>query len=127
MNEDLFLSKLTDAVLITSREGVIARASLGVERILGYTPAALHTKRVASLLHEDCVAEATQVVHRVAGGTEVHHPQRWKVRMADGGWVETECTATRLADAPPDRCVVIALRHAPKEESDAGAVEAGSV
>jgi diguanylate cyclase (GGDEF)-like protein/PAS domain S-box-containing protein len=123
MNEDLFLSKLTDAVLITSREGVIARASRGVERILGYTPAALHTKRVASLLHEDCVAEATQAVHRVAGGTELHLPQRWKVRMADGGWIDTECTATRLADAPPDRCVVIALRQAPQVETDAVAVE----
>jgi diguanylate cyclase (GGDEF)-like protein/PAS domain S-box-containing protein len=116
MNEDLFLSKLTDAVLITSREGVIARASRGVEQILGYAPAALHTRRVASLLHEDCVAEATQAVHRVAGGTELHLPQRWKVRMADGGWLDTECTATRLADAPPDRCVVIALRQAPQAE-----------
>jgi diguanylate cyclase (GGDEF)-like protein/PAS domain S-box-containing protein len=123
MNEDLLLSKLTDAVLITSREGVIARASRGVERILGYSPAALHTKRVASLLHEDCVAEATQAVQRVAGGTELHLPQRWKVRMADGGWLDTECTATRLADAPPDRCVVIALRHAPQPETETAAVE----
>ena len=123
MNEDVFLSKLTDAVLITSREGVIARASRGVERILGYTPAALHAKRVSSLLHEDCVAEATQAVHRVAGGTELHLPQRWKVRMADGGWLDTECTATRLADAPPDRCVVIALRHAPDDELEITALE----
>ena len=87
MTEDLFLSKLNDAVLITSREGVIARASRGVEKILGYAPAALHTKRVASLLHEDCVAEATQAVIRVAGGTELHLPQRWKVRMADSAWL----------------------------------------
>ena len=123
MNEDVFLSKLTDAVLITSREGVIARASRGVERILGYTPDALQAKRVSSLLHEDCVAEATQAVHRVAGGTELHLPQRWKVRMADGGWVDTECTATRLADAPPDRCVVIALRHAPDDELEITALE----
>ena len=123
MTEDLFLSKLNDAVLITSREGVIARASRGVEKILGYAPAALHTKRVASLLHEDCVAEATQAVLRVAGGTELHLPQRWKVRMADGGWLVTECTATRLADAPPDRCVVIALRQAPQPAADAAPVE----
>lgn len=123
MNEDLFLSKLTDAVLITSREGVIARASRGVEKILGYAPAALHTRRVASLLHEDCVAEATQAVHRVAGGTELHLPQRWKVRMADGGWLDTECTATRLADAPPDRCVVIALRQAPETQGDGASAE----
>ena len=39
MNEDVFLSKLTEAVLITNRDGVIARASRGVERILGYAPA----------------------------------------------------------------------------------------
>ncbi len=124
MNDDAVLSKLTDAVLITNRDGVISRASRGVERILGYDPSALKRRRVSSLLHEDCVAEATQAVNRVAGGTELHLPQRWKVRMADGGWIETECTATRLAGAPADSCVVIAMKQASSDEDERAALDA---
>jgi diguanylate cyclase (GGDEF)-like protein/PAS domain S-box-containing protein len=123
MTEDAISGKLTDAVLIMSRDGVISRASRAVEQILGYTPAALRTRRLASILHEDCVAEATRAVQRVAGGSELHLPQRWKVRMADGGWADTECIATRLADAPPDRCVVVAMRAAPGEDAESAALE----
>lgn len=113
MNEEVFLSKLSDAVLILGRDGVIASASRGAERVLGWAPDALRMRRVASLIHEDVLAEATQSLARVAEGVELHLPQRWRVRRADGSWLEAECTATRLADAPPERCVVLALREAP--------------
>ncbi|MEO6444684.1 MAG: GGDEF domain-containing protein [Gemmatimonadaceae bacterium] len=112
MNEDALLSKLSDAVLITGRDGLIASASLGAERVLGFTTDALRHRRLTSLLHEDFVAEASQAVARVADGVELHLPQRWRVRVADGGWITAECTATRLADAPVERCVVISFREA---------------
>lgn len=123
MNEDVFLSKLSDAVLIAGRDGVIANASRGAERVLGWSPDHLRARRVSSLIHEDFVAEASQALERVADGAELHLPQRWRVRRADGSWFEAECTATRLADAPVDRCVVIALREAPPRESVPGAGE----
>lgn len=123
MNEDAFLSKLSDAVLIAGRDGVIANASRGTERVLGWSPDHLRTRRVASLIHEDFVAEAVRALERVADGAELHLPQRWKVRRSDGSWFEAECTATRLADAPVDRCVVLALREAPPREGLAGASE----
>ena len=123
MNEEVFLSKLSDAVLIAGRDGVIASASRGAERVLGWSPEQLRTRRVASLIHEDVVAEATLALERVADGAELHLPQRWRVRRADGSWLEAECTATRLADAPADRCVVIALREAPPRDVTAVGVE----
>ncbi|MEO7965806.1 MAG: GGDEF domain-containing protein [Gemmatimonadaceae bacterium] len=116
MNEDFFLSKLSDAVLITGRDGVIASASRGSERVLGFPPAKLRGRRLTSLVHEDFVAEASQTLERVADGAELHLPQRWRVRRADGSWLDAECTATRLADAPPDRAVVVAIREAPPRE-----------
>lgn len=121
MNEDVFLSKLSDAVLIVGRDGVIASASRGAERVLGWSPDALRTRRVASLIHEDVLAEAALSLERVADGAELHLPQRWRVRRADGSWLEAECTATRLADAPADRCVVLALREAPPRDVIAAA------
>ncbi|MCC6928794.1 MAG: GGDEF domain-containing protein [Gemmatimonadaceae bacterium] len=117
MNEDVFLSKLSDAVLIAGRDGVIANASRGAERVLGWSPEHLRERRVASIIHEDNVAEASQALERVADGAELHLPQRWRVRRADGSWFEAECTATRLADAAVDRCVVIALREAPPRDA----------
>lgn len=117
MNEDVFLSKLSDAVLIAGRDGVIANASRGAERVLGWSPDHLRARRMASIIHEDNVAEASQALERVADGAELHLPQRWRVRRADGSWFEAECTATRLADAPIERCVVIALREAPPRDA----------
>ena len=117
MSEEVFLSKLSDAVLIAGRDGVIVSASRGAERVLGWTPDDLRTRRVSSLIHEDFVAEAVQALERVADGAELHLPQRWRLRRADGSWFEAECTATRLADAPLDRCVVIALREAPARDA----------
>ncbi|MCC6318461.1 MAG: EAL domain-containing protein [Gemmatimonadaceae bacterium] len=113
MTEESLLAKLSDAVLLVGRDGVIAKASKGVEKVLGHGMPELRGRRVASLLHEDCVAEATQALLRVAEGAELHIPQRWQVRGADGAFVHVECTATRLADAPPERSVVLAIRIAP--------------
>ena len=117
MDEDVFLSKLSDAILIAGRDGVIAIASRGAERVLGWSPVSLRGRRFTSLVHEDFVAEASQALARVADGAELHLPQRWRVRRADGSWLEAECTATRLADAPIERSVVVAVREAPPRES----------
>lgn len=108
MSEELLQAKITDAVLIVGRDGVIAKASKGTEKLLG--PVQLRGKRLASLVHEDFVAEAAQALARVADGSELHLPQRWRLRAADGSFVEADCTATRLTDAPPDRCLVLAMR-----------------
>jgi diguanylate cyclase (GGDEF)-like protein/PAS domain S-box-containing protein len=113
MTEELFLTKISDAVLVVGRDGVIAKASKGAEKVLGHGASQLRGRRVASLLHEDCVAEATQALLRVAEGAELHLPQRWQVRSGDGAFIDVECTATRLADAPPERSVVVAIRLAP--------------
>ena len=119
MSDEPLLSKITDAVLIVGRDGLIARASKGVERMLSFSSAALHGRRVASLLHEDCVAEAAQALNRIAEGSELHLPQRWRMRTAEGTFVDAECTATRLTDAPPERCLVIAMRPASAGDDDA--------
>jgi diguanylate cyclase (GGDEF)-like protein/PAS domain S-box-containing protein len=118
MTDDLFLSKIADALLVVGRDGVIAKASRGVERILGFAAPALRGRRVTSLLHDDCISEASQALARVAEGAELHVPQRWKVRSLEGSFVEVECTATRLADAPPERCLVVALRPAPAIDAE---------
>ncbi|MGQ0764453.1 MAG: putative bifunctional diguanylate cyclase/phosphodiesterase [Gemmatimonadota bacterium] len=111
MSEESLLTRIADAVLIIGRDGVIARASQGAARVLGYQPEELRGRRIASILHEDCVAEASSAMLRVADGAELHLPQQWRVRTADGGWMTGECTATRLAGAPEERSVVVAIRE----------------
>ena len=118
MRDEQLLTKIADAVLIVSRDGIIAKASKGVERVIGFPGAGLAGKRLTSLLHEDNVAEAAQAVLRVSNGAELHVPQRWRARTNEGAFVDVEFTATRLADAPIERCVVVSLRPAPPREVD---------
>ena len=89
MNEEVFLSKLSDAVIIAGRDGVIVSASRGTERVLGWSPDLLRHRRLASLIHEDFVAEAVKAFERVADGAELHLPQRWGGRRADGRWFKS--------------------------------------
>lgn len=121
MRDEQLLTKIADAVLIVSRDGVIAKASKGVERVIGFAGAGLAGKRLTSLLHEDNVAEASQAVLRVSNGAELHVPQRWRTRTNEGAFVDVEFTATRLADAPAERCVVVSMRPAPPRETEDGA------
>lgn len=123
MTDDALLSRLSDAVLITGRDGVIASASRGTERVLGWAPHGLRARRLMSLVHEDNVAEASTSIARVADGAELHLPQRWRIRRADGSWLMVECTATRLAGAPPERSVVVALREAPPRSPETPTAE----
>lgn len=118
MRDEQLLTKIADAVLIVSRDGIIAKASKGVERVIGFPGAGLAGKRLTSLLHEDNVAEAAQAVLRVSNGAELHVPQRWRARTSEGAFVDVEFTATRLADAPIERCVVVSMRPAPPREVD---------
>ena len=113
MIEDLILTKSNDAIFIVGRDGVISRAGSGIERVLGPGSGKLRGRRLTSLVHEDFVAEASSALARVADGAELHVPQRWRLRAGDGSFVEAECTATRLAGAPADRCLVVAIRLAP--------------
>ncbi len=119
MRDEQLLTKVADAVLIVGRDGVIAKASRGVERVIGFAGPGLAGRRLTSLLHEDFVAEAAQTVIRVSNGAELHVPQRWRTRTSEGSFVELEFTATRLADAPAERCVVVSIRPAPPREPEA--------
>jgi diguanylate cyclase (GGDEF)-like protein/PAS domain S-box-containing protein len=120
MQDEQLLTKVADAVLIVSGDGIIAKASKGVERVIGFPGGGLAGRRLTSLLHEDFVAEASQAVLRVSKGAELHVPQRWRTRTNEGAFVDLEFTATRLADAPAERCVVISMRPARPREADEG-------
>lgn len=122
MADEQLLTKIADAVLIVGRDGVIAKASKGVERVIGFAGAGLAGRRLTSLLHEDNVAEASQAVLRVSNGAELHVPQRWRARTSDGAFVDLEFTATRLADAPVERCVVVSMRPATPREGGESAL-----
>jgi hypothetical protein len=106
MNEEAFLSKLSDAVLIAGRDGIIANASRGAERVLGGR--SITSARVVSEPHPRRLrGRGVAGAGTCRGRRGVAPPQRWRVRRADGSWFEAEY-GHAPADAPVDRCVIAA-------------------
>lgn len=102
--------RLSDPVLLVSREGLVIHASASTARVLGHSPADLRGKPLTRLLHEDDARTIDPFLRDMADGQDPGPSPAWRVRRADGGWQKVGTRATSLLDEPGIEGIAIVLR-----------------
>ncbi|MGH7711106.1 MAG: putative bifunctional diguanylate cyclase/phosphodiesterase [Gemmatimonadaceae bacterium] len=125
--EYALLLEASEAILLADRDGRIEAGSPSVERVLGYTPAAVRGRKVASLIHDDDLASwqrfFSDLCDQPAAGSratlsapDVSRPlddvRTLRMRAADGRWIAVEVVATNLLDDAVLNGIAIAVRDA---------------
>lgn len=113
--EQALLLEASEAILLTDRDGRIEAASPSVERVLGYPPATLRRRKVASLIHDDDLAAWQRLFSEtcdVPGGRPANDVHTLRMRTADSRWLAVEVVATNLLDDLVLNGIAIAVRDA---------------
>lgn len=117
--EHALLLEASEAILLTDRDGRIEAGSPSVERVLGYPPATLRRRKVASLIHDDDLAawqrffsDTCEVPAVGTRGRPAEDVRTMRMRSADSRWLAVEVVATNLLDDQVLNGIAIAVRDA---------------
>ncbi len=117
--EQALLLEASEAILLADRDGRIEAGSPSVERVLGYPPAVLRGRKVASLVHDDDLAawqrffsDTCEMPASGPRGRPADEVRTLRMRSADGRWLAVEVVATNLLDDPVLNGIAIAVRDA---------------
>jgi two-component system, cell cycle sensor histidine kinase and response regulator CckA len=111
----------SEAVAIIDAEGVVLLASPSMERELGRDD--LVGTHLADLLHPRDVADFHGTILNFVAGLAVTAWSDWRLRAADGSWVDMETTATNLLDAPSMRGIVLTSRNVTERNATVRALQ----
>ena len=106
---DTVVRACSEAVAVIDHEGVIQLVSPSLERELGRDD--LPGTSLADLLHPRDVADFHGTVINFVAGLSVTAWSDWRLRTADGGWIDMETTATNLLDVPGLRGIILTGRN----------------
>lgn len=98
-----------DLLVVVDPAGVIRFTSDAAERVLGMSA---HSQLGTSMwdhLHPDDLLAATGALNEARRSAGYHHPAIFRVRHADGGWVECEANGTTV-DQDDGSWLVLSLR-----------------
>ena len=106
---DTIVRACSEAVAVIDHQGVIQLVSPSLERELGRDD--LAGTHLADLLHPRDVADFHGTVINFVAGLSVTAWSDWRLRTADGSWIDMETTATNLLDVPGLRGIVLTGRN----------------
>jgi len=106
---DTIVRACSEAVAVIDGEGVVQLVSPSLERELGRDD--LAGTHFADLLHPRDVADFHGTIINFVAGLSVTAWSDWRLRTADGSWVDMETTATNLLDVPGLRGIVLTGRN----------------
>ena len=106
---DTVVRACSEAVAVIDHEGVIQLVSPSLERELGRDD--LPGTSLVDLLHPRDVADFHGTVINFVAGLSVTAWSDWRLRTADGGWIDMETTATNLLDVPGLRGIILTGRN----------------
>jgi two-component system, cell cycle sensor histidine kinase and response regulator CckA len=105
---DTVLRACSEAVAVIDGEGVVLLTSPSLERALGRDD--LVGTHLADLLHPRDVPDFHGTVIGFVAGLGLTAWSDWRMRAADGRWVDMETTATNLLDVPGMHGIVLTSR-----------------
>jgi PAS domain S-box-containing protein len=106
---DTVVRACSEAVAVIDSEGVVQLVSPSMERELGRDD--LLGTHLVELLHPRDVADFHGTVISFVAGLGVTAWSDWRMRAADGSWVDMETTATNLLDVPGLRGIMLTSRN----------------
>jgi PAS domain S-box-containing protein len=101
----------SDMITVIDSAGQILYASPSVERTLGIPGDGHAGAPLALLIHPDDRRRATDFLASVARGSSPAEPVEWRMRSADGSWIEVETIATGQRDHPDIEGIVLNSRN----------------
>jgi diguanylate cyclase (GGDEF)-like protein/PAS domain S-box-containing protein len=105
------IQNASDMIVVAQPDLPWASVAPSIEVVLGYSREVVKTLDVSKLLHPDDVDQAEILVETMLRGTR-SGPIRtdWRLRHADGRWIQMEVIASDLSSDPDVRGVVLNLR-----------------
>ena len=100
----------SDVIRVIGRNGLIAYSSPSTRRIIGYDRSELIGKDPFEYIHPDDREHARAAFGEVLENTNPHNPTEYRIRHADGHYVEVEAVANNLLHVPDISGVVITVR-----------------
>jgi diguanylate cyclase (GGDEF)-like protein/PAS domain S-box-containing protein len=102
----------SDVIFVLDPDTTIQYASPSVERILSYPPSQLVGRRLTDYIPaDDCELVLPVMASPASRSLEASEALGFRVRHADGRWLDTECSVTNLLENPAVRGMVVNLRE----------------
>jgi PAS domain S-box-containing protein len=101
----------SDMITVIDSDGQIVFASPSVERSLVLREAGYEGTPLALLIHPDDRSRAIDFLTAVARDQAPRKPVEWRMRAADGSWMEVETIATGQLDDPDVQGIVLNSRN----------------
>ena len=101
----------SDMITVIDSAGQIVYASPSVERTLALPDGNRESTPLEELIHPDDRARAIDFLASVARDAAPAEPVEWRMRAADGSWVEVETIATGQLDDPDVQGLVLNSRN----------------
>jgi diguanylate cyclase (GGDEF)-like protein/PAS domain S-box-containing protein len=101
----------TDVILVVQADGELRSETPSIEAVLGYGDGAARTLQLASLVHAEDGPKATASIEAMLAGTH-QGPMHgeWRIRHADGRWLNMEVVGNDLSEDREVRGVVLTMR-----------------
>ncbi|MGA2917699.1 PAS domain S-box protein [Methanoregula sp.] len=104
------IQKASDMIRIIDRSGHIVYSSPSTLRIVGYDPSEVIGKDPIDYVHPDDRERVKDALGEVLTGTNPGIPTEYRVRHADGHFIDVEAIATNLLDVPGINGIVTTTR-----------------
>jgi len=104
------IQNASDMIRIIGRDGLIAYSSPSTFRITGYRPSEVMGKNPLDFIHPEDRKAVTSALAEVIDRTNPGEPTEYRIRHADGTYIDVEAVATNLFDVAGINGIVTTAR-----------------
>jgi diguanylate cyclase (GGDEF)-like protein/PAS domain S-box-containing protein len=105
------IQNASDVILVVGADDQITYQTPSVTRVLGYRISELAGGPIEQLLHQDDVVRSLSTLDRMRQpGAHRDTKADWRLRCADGRWIDAEVVCSNLLDDPDVRGLVLTIR-----------------
>jgi diguanylate cyclase (GGDEF)-like protein/PAS domain S-box-containing protein len=105
------IQNASDVILVVGADDRITYQTPSVTRVLGYQISELAGGPIEQLLHQDDVVRSLSTLDRMRQpGAHRDSQADWRLRCADGRWIDAEVVCSNLVDDPDVKGLVLTIR-----------------